>query len=219
MIHGRADAAVVLVNDKVEQTRASLQDARNGTDTLRTIIKGSAQAVLDNKLKESGLDELERRAQTGIQRGQNLLELSVTAAELMQQLLASVDGDGERFVPQLDRLQSAQSRLATAAERLAEMQRHLAELRERRNVVAESAGQVARLALALLVELEAVEQGLDAFQDHLHNIQSRLDAWKNTVSAWITGIAVLATLLLAWIGAGQLSLAIHGWRGLRSRRL
>jgi low affinity Fe/Cu permease len=32
---------------------------------------------------------------------------------------------------------------------------------------------------------------------------------------WINGLAVALTVVLVWIGAGQLSLLVHGWKLVR----
>jgi hypothetical protein len=75
-----------------------------------------------------------------------------------------------------------------------------------------AADQSARIAESLGRVVAVVDEGVARADD----ARERVKAWHARVTRWLTRTASVATLILAWAGAGQLSLLMHACR--RSRR-
>jgi hypothetical protein len=68
-----------------------------------------------------------------------------------------------------------------------------------------AADQSARIAESLGRVVAAVDEGVARADD----ARERVGAWHARVTRWLTRTASVATLILAWAGAGQLSLLAH----------
>lgn len=57
-----------------------------------------------------------------------------------------------------------------------------------------------------------------AGSDHLAGARQKVAAAHTRLTRWIAGIALVLAVVLVWVGAGQLSLTVQGWKLVRGRR-
>jgi hypothetical protein len=66
--------------------------------------------------------------------------------------------------------------------------------------------------------VEAVRRSIalaDAGSERLESSRQSIAAGHARLMRWINGIAIVVTVVLVWIAAGQFSLLIHGWKLVR----
>jgi len=60
--------------------------------------------------------------------------------------------------------------------------------------------------------MESAKNSLSHLDQSIQKIRSRVQHWKNQIPGWINMGTVLISLLMSWMGVGQLSLFFCGWR-------
>lgn len=78
--------------------------------------------------------------------------------------------------------------------------------------------QAAELALRVAATLGNVDGLLGDAAEGLSAAEQEARQWKSNTESWIALATAGAVLLIGWMGAGQASLCLHGWKGWRRRR-
>jgi chromosome segregation ATPase len=212
---------------QVDQRAAQAQNAVGGTRDLvealkRTVRESAAELLAGRAASLPEIENLERRLASAMERTGQLVEVSASAAELIEQLLATIDIiASERSVDLrgssdlMATIGSARESLANASECLAEVQRRVAEIGRKRGVDV-NLSEIAKLSLGMVARLDVVQAQIAVFQSRLDETKTRLAQLQDRIRRWILAGQCLILLLIAWVGAGQFCLLLQGRRRLRA---
>jgi hypothetical protein len=221
----QADELVVQVDRRVVQSRDAVVWTREQADDLLQALRDSAKDLLFAERVASlpEIDDLERRLVSAMERADGLIQVSVSTAELIEQLLATIGVIASARNVELKKdtseltatIRSTRESLANASERLAGVQRGLAEIRQKREVDVHLK-QIAKLSLGIVAKLDIVQEQLATLRNRLEETRSRLGQLQGKIRLWVFAGQCLIVLLILWFGAAQYCLLLQGWRVLRS---
>ncbi len=218
----QVDQLIVQVDRRATQAQNAAGGTRDLVEALKRTLRESAAELLAGRLASlPQVDNVERRLASAMERSDELVEVSVSMAELIEQLLATIDAIApERSVnlqgssDLMAAIRSAQESLADASERLADVQRRLAEIRQKRGVDV-NLSEITKLSLGLVAKLDVVQSRIATFRCRLDETKSRSAQLQDRISSLILAGECLILLLIAWVSAGQFCLLLQGRRLLR----
>jgi chromosome segregation ATPase len=211
---------------QVDQRAAQVRDAAGGTRDLvaalkLTLKKSAAELLAGRAASLPEIENIERRLASAMKRTDELVEISASTAELIEQLLATIDiiasernVDLQNSSDLLAAIRSTRQSLANASERLADVQRRLAEIGRKRGVDV-NLSEITKLSLGMVAKLDVVQAQIDLFRNRLDETKSRSAQLENRIRNWILAGQCLILLLIAWASAGQFCLLLQGRRLLR----
>ena len=221
----RADELVVQIDQRAAQAGNAVGGTRELVDELKQRLRESAPELLAERVASlPEIDDLQRRLAGAMERADSLVQVSVSTAELIEQVLATVgviaaerDVDLKGAFQLTATIRSTRESLASASERLGDVQRRLNELRRKRDVDIHLS-EITKLSLGIVAKLDVVQEQIAAFRTRLDETRSRLGQLQGRIRAWIFAGQWLILLLIAWGGAGQYCLLLQGWRLVRTPR-
>jgi len=221
-VFGQADELVVQLDRRVAQTRDVVVETRKLVDQFQQTLRDSAQNLIAERVTAMPeIDNLERRLAAALERADGLFQVSAASAELIGQLLATVDAAAaERHADRrvsselMAAIRSTSESLANASERLADVQRRLAEIRRQRDVDV-NLTQITKLLVGVVSKLDVVQEQIAAFRVRLDETRQRLALLQSRIRVYVFAGQCLSLLLIAWGGAGQCCLLTRGWQILR----
>lgn len=221
----QADELVVQVDRRVVQARDAVVWTREQADDLKQALRDSAKDLLFTERVASlpEIDDLERRLVSAMERADGLIQVSVSTAELIEQLLATIGVIASARNVELKKdtseltatIRSTRESLANASERLVGVQRGLAEIRQKREVDVHLK-QIAKLLLGIVAKLDIVQEQLATLRNRLEETRNRLGQLQSKIRVGVFAGQCLIALLIVWFGAAQYCLLLQGWRVLRS---
>jgi hypothetical protein len=214
-VFGRAEGAVAEVQGNLRAAADRLRQAESELEEVRRREAGSAP---DPPAQRAARRALSRKAVEAV--GPGLGEARVLVARATEAGLVAnglLDALGELSV--LDRVNVDTDGLKEASSRLSDLTDRSARLEE---LLARAApptdDEVARESSAAVDGLRRALALADAGSDRLANGRQRVADGHARVRQWINAAAVIVTVVLVWVGAGQLSLLVHARRLVRRRR-
>lgn len=221
-VFSQADPLIDQVDQRAARAGDSVGEVRQLADALKQTLRDSAkELVADRVASLPKIESLERRLSSAAERADGLLEVSGSAAEFIEHLLASVDSiasernDVRTVAAELRAIvQSTRESLAHVAERLADVRRCVDAVRQEREVDV-NLSQSTKLCLGIVAKLDVVQEQIAAFRDRLAEMKHRLDRLQDRIRTWVLVGQCLIVLLIAWGGAGQYCLLVRGWQILR----
>jgi cobalamin biosynthesis Mg chelatase CobN len=213
----RIDETLAAVQDRFagvqERVRESKITAEDIDQSLKNWTKKETRQRLASRL------EVEKKAEQlvlGLRQADRWLEISGVSIQGIQQglQLGSSLGapvDVTLVDPWLERLGSLRSQLERSTETVSGIRDHAAEItagdsREER------VRQAIQLTLRVAVTLGEIDSRLGETADRLAEMQSRAQQQQSKTHRRIMTAIIGALLLITWMGAGQVSLCLHGWR-------
>ena len=220
----QADELVVRLDRRAVQAHDAVDGTRNLADELKQTLQVLATELVAERVRSlPELDNLERRLASAMQRADGMLEVSVSTAELIEQVFSLVGVVASRRNVDLKdpsnltaTIRATRESLASASERLADVERSLAEIRQKQDVDA-NLTLVKELSLAIIARLDVVQNQLTTVRNRLDETKGRLAQAQGRMRTWMLTGQLLMALVLVWIIAGQYCLLIKGWRMLRPR--
>ncbi len=218
----QVDQFIVQVDLRATQAGDAVGGTRDLVDALKQTLKESAAELLAGRVASlPEIDNLERRLVSAMERTDELMEVSASTVELIEQLLTTIgsmawesNADQQGYSDLTAAIRSTRQSLANASERLADVRRRLAEIRQKRGVDVNLA-EITKLSLGMVAKLDAVQSQIAAFRSLLDETKSRSAQFQERIRRWILAGECLILLLIAWLGAGQLCLLLQGTRSLR----
>ena len=216
-LFGQVDQLVAQVERRADQARDAVGETRDLVDELKQTLRDSAtDRVAERVASLPEIDNLEHRLVSAMERADGLVQLSTSAAELIEQLLvARADFASERDVDlrrsseMMASIQAVRESLGNASESLSEVQGRLAEFRQKRDSQ-DNFPQIMKLSLGIVAKLDVVQNQIADFRGRLNEMTIRLVQLENSLKAWIFWSQFLFLLLIAWAGAGQYCLLVYG---------
>ncbi len=220
-VHAEIDAVMIRVEERTEEARSTVREARGFAAVVDELVRDSAVAIIErDDAVTARLDQAERRIDEAIQQAESVIQVSADAVELLDRLQASLRqqglieaGSGEAPTALDDIVQAGRRTLAEASGAVDELKGRLDHLGRKPDDVDLAA--IARLALNIVAQLDVVDDSLRSFSRRLEKTRDGLQRLHDKLGRWIHLGAVILTLLLVWIGAGQCCLAAWGWRLVR----
>lgn len=211
----RVDRVFVGADQALADVQESLRRATNRLRETESELEGIRQRETQPPAQRGVRRAVSRKAVEAVGPGVGeAREMLVKASEAALVANGFLDALGEfpvveRVQIDTDRLKQASAQLGDVTERTTRLAGLLAQ--------ADPAGDE-QLGGESSRAVEAVRRPIalaDAASNHLNSSRERITAGHARAGQWIIGIAVALTVVLLWIAAGQLSLAIHGWKWIR----
>ncbi len=218
----QVDQLIVQVDQRATQAQNAVGGTRELAEALKRTLKESATELLAGRVASlPEIENIERRLASAMKRTDELMEVSASTAELLEELLAATGAIApERNVDQqgssdlMATIRSARESLANASERLADVQRRLAEIRQKKGVDV-NLSEITKLSLGVIAKLDVVQAQIAAFRSRLDETKSQSAQLQERIRRWILAGECLILLLIAWVSAGQFCLLLQGRRLLR----
>lgn len=225
-LFGKIDGAFIVVGERVAQTQDRLQAAKTTTEDVEKALKGWAKREAGERLVlRVEAEEKAERLAFALMQADQWLELSASSAETVQGVLSMGSSTGaptetvllDRLLEEIGALRG---QLAEAAELVEGIRGHTADDGGEKTLD-QRIDQAAQLALRVIATLSSVDSRLEKFEGRLSETRQEVLRWKTTTLRWIVIATIGVSLVMAWMGAGQVALCFFGWKGLgraRARR-
>ncbi len=218
----QVDGLIVQVDQRATQAQNAVGGTRDLVEALKRTLHESAAELLAGRVASlPEIENIERRLASAMERTDQLVEVSASTADLIEQLLATIDiiasernVDLQNSSDLMATIRSTRESLANASKRLADVQRRLAEIRQKRGVDV-NLSEIAKLSLGVVAKLDVVQSPIDLFRKRLDETRSRSAQLQNRIRSWVLAGECLILLLIAWVGGGQFCLLLEGRRLLR----
>jgi hypothetical protein len=217
-----ADGGLTLVNEKT--TRA---------DDLLKVIRGIVDPVTGKILKladkgertpedEKELKRIEEALAARVGQVNAIAELAETAVAFLNrtpQLTKSLrlpTSQGATGRVRAETSQDTSNALSRLAKALENVRANLVKFREDKQVQKEVVAAVVRLAHEVDSELKFVESKLERVRQKAADLGTEVADLRTAVPTWTNWTAVIGSVVLVWMGLGQLGLARWGWDWIRA---
>lgn len=219
MVFERIDESAAAVQARVAEVQERVQASKITTEDIDQSLKSWAQKETRERL--ASRFEVEEEAEqlvVGLRQADHWLEVAGASIQGIQQAfeLGSSLGapvEAAMVAPLLEKLGSLRSQLNQATETVDGIRDRAAEI-SAGDSREERIEQAVQLTLRVVVTLGEIDSRLGAFAAGLSEIQSKAQHQETKTRRLIVTAKIIALLLITWMGAGQLSLCLHGWRGI-----
>ena len=215
------DGGLTLVEEKTTRADDLLKAVRGIVDPvtgkiLKLVAKGERTPDDDKELKRieealarrlGQVDAIAERAETAVAFLNRTPQLTRSL-----RLPTSPGAAGRAPAETSQDISNALSRLAKALENVRE---NLARFREDKQAQKEVVAAVVRRAREVESELTFVESKLERVRQKAAELGKEVADLRTAVPAWTNGAAVLGSVVLVWMGLGQIVLARRGWDWIR----
>jgi hypothetical protein len=215
----KIDDSLVAIQNRTEQTRERLKESALSTETISSSVKDWAARSAGERLALK-LDVAEKSEWLLVvmHRSDNLLELSSSSAESVQQMLLMASAIGTEIDG--DSVDGVIEAIASLRKQLGEAIGFVQDLHDHTTGIDEGSGerfqQVVQLSLRALATLGSIDARIGTFQTRLAETQEKSQALLVRSLRWVKALTIATITLLAWMAAGQLALSYLAWRSLRS---
>lgn len=210
-----AERSLGAIDDRLQKAGERIEALRITGDELASGVRARAEDIArDTAAARLGMADRASQLGNGIEVVDGWLTTSESALQTTSEVLVLLESSGlkvesggvEKLLADLGELRTE---LQAASDLVARAQRQLEggdnEADERQGMRA----LVPRL-IATLTSLDARVEGLRA---GVQQLASKVGAAKSSVGGWMFSIAAVLSAILLWLAAGQVALAVIGWRG------
>ncbi|NRB74493.1 MAG: hypothetical protein HRU46_09065 [Verrucomicrobiales bacterium] len=214
----RLESGATSIDTRVEASRVSLEDFS------KNLEQRLSEAALNPKLPQPAAEKLYRqsvRLSDQLQEWQNyaatIHELTLLIDELFRSFPGVTPPDAASGQPLLSAVEEAQQYLDSAKSAVDELASRIDPLETppTRNLfntfIQPRVKQIDQALLQVIAGSEAFAEGVDLIEQTVMDTSQRLQRL-------IAVIGIVATLLIIWLGAGQVCLAKAGWLNLKRDR-
>jgi hypothetical protein len=203
-----ADEVVTAVKDVVDPVAGKIIELANRAQSTRP------QDVEELKRIEADLAERLHQVDVALQASETVVALLNKTSRMTRSLpLPTARGAaGEAAVGELQGSAELFARLAAGLKRLRKI---LAEIRENKQVQKEIAETVVSLGRDVEKELNLLHDKLRLVRQKAAEFQTDVLELRTDVPFWINSAVVIGSVVLAWMGLGQLAMLRVGWGMLR----
>jgi hypothetical protein len=215
----KIDDSLVAIQDRTEQTRDRLKEPALSAESISSSVKEWAARSAGERLALK-LDVAEKsdRLLAVMHRSDNLLELSSSSAESVQQMLLMASAIGTEIDG--DSVDGVIEAIASLRKQLGEAIGFVQGLHDHTTGIDVASGdhfqQVVQLALRAVGTLGSIDARIGEFQARLGETQEKSQALLVRSLRWVTASTIATIALLVWMAAGQIALSYLAWRTLRS---
>jgi hypothetical protein len=216
----RLDDGVASAGDRIRGVQARIRESKVTSDEIARGVRTWAA----DKAEERAAARLEIDRRAGelarhLQTADLWLETAGETVRGVQQVLALGDLGGDTINPAslddvLARLAALRVKVQEAGQTVDRV-RELAGGNDGETSEENRRSQVTRLVARMVVTIGDIDARLDEPIARLAEAQAAVQALKVRIDRYIAVAAIACYLLLAWVAAGQVALAMWGWRGRR----
>lgn len=218
-VFARIDGALVVVR---ERTGQAADRVRSSTITTQGVAEGlkqwTAQQAGQELAERLQVVENSDKLRAGMQQAGAWLDVADSSARLAQQALEFATSLGAQIDTRsvdglIDEIAALKRELGDATS-LAENLREQAVALAEGQAPPDRGEQAVQLALRVAATLGTVDARLDRFGGKLSQAQQNMQALHSQTLSWISLATFVATVLIGWMGLGQLALCWVAWNGL-----
>jgi hypothetical protein len=217
------DVALSKLEERAGQANDRIDSVRDSSRTLNERVQQRAATLRGVSTEEApDIDEIERELYARIQLGRDWMGFVQTGVHLVEQFLQMLDSISLFAQPEsktraefVVTTRKGQHEFEEAFRLADEMRSHLQDIRARRNLD-ENAARIQTLSSRINTSLENIERFGAELEAGIAQTRTDVADLKSRIRRQALVVAVIVNLLLVWLAAAQASLAIHGWRLMRS---
>jgi hypothetical protein len=214
------DETLAAVRDRVLGAQRRVQESKITTEDIEQSLRDWTRKETSERLA-SRLKVEEKAGQLALRLQQADLWLQISGASIqgVQQTLevgSSIGApvDAALINPLLAKLALLRSQLKQATKKADEIRERAAEIANGESLE-ERIDQAVQLTLRAVLTLGEIDSRLGEFADRVSEIQAEAKRLRSKALRWIVTATIVAVLLIGWMGVGQASLCLHGWKGYR----
>ena len=215
------DQSLTAVRDRILSTRQRVQESKVATEGLGASVRNWTRKEASERLvSRLEIEERTDRLALGLRKADLWLEMSEASIQGVQRAfdVANTLGarvDANSVDPLLERLGTLRNQLQQSAETVDGIGERIANVTDDESP-GERSNQVAQLTGRAFAALGEMDSRLGESVDRLVDLQTRAQQLKSRTHAYIVVAEICATLLIAWMAAGQVSLTLpqsmhQGW--------
>ncbi len=220
----RVDGVLSTLEERTGQANRRIGDTRDSARRLNERVQQRVAQWRDVPADEApDLDEIERQLYSRIQLGRDWIGFVQSGVDLAEQFVEMLNSTSI-FVQQESKtprdvvaaVRGGRQEIQEAFELVEEVRTHLEGIRDHQDLDA-NARQIESLSSRIDSSLKNVHQFGKDLEAAIAQMGTDVANLGNRIRRQILIFAVIANLILVWLAVAQVSLAIHGWRLLRSR--
>lgn len=211
------DQSLVAVRDRVLSTRQRVGESKVTTEGLGASVRNWTRKEASERLTSRlEIEERADRLALGLRQADLWLEMSEASIQGVQRAFETANSlgapvDTALVDPLLERLGTLRNQLQQSAETVDGIGERIPKAIDA-EPPDERFNQIAQLTGRAVVTLGEMDSRLGESADRLADLQTRGQQLKSKTHAYIVTAEICATLLVAWMAAGQISLCRHGWK-------
>lgn len=219
-VFGTIDGSLVDIQERVAQTQNRVEGSKITTEGMEKSLRDWTKREVGERLAlRLEVAEKTERLASALQQADDWLDVSESSVELVNQALSigrstgapmentSVDG-------LVDDIATLRIQLAEATELVARVQELTGEAGEEKSLK-EQIEKSVQVTLRLIATFGSVTSRLESFEGRLTKTRKDVPQLKATTLQWILVVAIVLTLFLAWMAAGQIALCLLAWKSFR----
>jgi len=212
-----ADDGLKLVDEKAKTANDLVGKFREVLDPITSKIIRLADKAERTPEDEKELKRIQEELAQRLDQVDTIAEVAGTAISLLNRtsrLTRSVRGAADQSAA--DDSRDASDALSRLPDKLKTLRTSLAKFREDKQVQKEVVDSVVRLAGDVDKELKQVDSKLQRVRQKSAEFEAEVTELRAAVPGWVNWAAIIGSVILAWMGAGQLALLRCGWARLRA---
>jgi hypothetical protein len=216
----KIDDSLVAIQDRTALIRERLKESALSAETISSSVKEWAARSAGERLAlKLDVAEKSERLLVVMHRSDNLLELSSSSAESVQQILLMASAIGTEIDG--DSVDGVIEAIASLRKQLGEAIGFVQDLHDRTTGIDEASRerfpQAAQLAMRAVATLGSIDARIGQFQTRLVETQEKSQALLVRSLGWFKALTIATIAMLIWMAAGEIALSYLAWRSLRSR--
>jgi len=217
------DASLTRVRERVGNVRERIDNSRVTSREIQEKLAEWAQREAGEQLAErlevakktQRLAEVMQRADVWLEAVARSLEFADSALQFVN--AAGLSVEAIPVAQLLFEISSVRSQLHDVSDMVTDLRNRTA-TDDGKALAKERLDQAGKLAVRVVASADRIETRLQRFDGKLAKAQDELKNMETGCLRWIHAGAIGMTLLFIWMLAAQLTLANHGWSGLRGGR-
>lgn len=212
--------ALVTFDARLGQADAHIAAIRGHINEVRTVARAVA-----TKASATGEAERERleatagrvadalgRAEEAVENVRAGLAAAQSLAKLSSSLNVSSNEDGDRLTEQIEAIASILKEVSIP---LHALRQHVAKVKSGKDIE-EGASAIVTLTTEIDGRIAPLEERVEGAHRQIRDFNNGITKLRKEIVFWTDLAPILVTVFFLWMGLGQLSLLIHGWKLLRT---
>lgn len=213
------DTTLTNVHERIENTSDKVEDLKiTAEDVNEGIKKWTVQTAASAANDKFALEEKGEKLSTGLNKVDHVLEVSESKLNLIDKAMKvggklGVNNENERAAELAKNIGAAREQIADCTEVVDKITTGLASAEE---MTEERSGKIVKLSAQAVLTLTATDERIDALNAKVTELQMKCSQAEKSTLKVIRLVTAVLIFLAVWMGAGQISLLLRGWRAMRA---
>jgi hypothetical protein len=216
----KTDRSLVLIQQRVIQLQKRVATAATTAEDLEKSLRDwTKQAAVQRIASRAEIAERAKHLVSTLEEAERWLEISEASVEIIQNMLSlraatmtpTDTGSVDRV---LEELATLRAQLANAMEFVTTIHDRLTKNNDEKSLE-ERFQQGMRLAVRVVATLGTTSNRLENLAERLTDSQSQVQRVKAETRRWFLFATIGVTLLITWMGTGQLAICLLAWNRWR----